>query len=69
MFAKEKSAGNRKKAEKTETGKASIGLIHAQAEINRNYVCFNLPLHLKYMLLGKRLPYVYSLFFLVVRTN
>ena len=68
MFAKEKSAGNRKKAEKTETGKASIGLIHAQAQIiNRNYVCFNLPLHLKYMLLGKRLPY--SLFFLVVRTN
>lgn len=63
MFAKEKSAGNRKKAEKTETGKASIALIHAQTEMNRNYICFNVPLHLKYML------YVYSLFFWVVRTN
>jgi len=47
VFAREKSAGNRKKAEKTETGKASIMLIHAQTEINRNYVCFNLPLRLK----------------------
>ena len=47
MFAKEKSAGNRKKAEKTETGKDSIGLIHAQEQINKNYVCFHLPLHLK----------------------
>ena len=47
MFAREKSAGNRKKAEKTETGKASIELIHTQTEMDRNYVCFNLPLHLE----------------------
>ena len=47
MFAREKSAGDRKNAEKTETGKASIELIHTQTEIHRNYVCFNLALHLK----------------------
>ena len=47
VFERENSARNRKKAEKTETGKASIALIHAKTEIDRNYVCFNLPLHLK----------------------
>ena len=47
MFAREKSAGNRKRADKTETGKTSMALIHAQTEIDRNYVCFNLPYHLK----------------------
>ena len=47
VFEREKSARNRKKAETTKTGKASIPLIHAKTEIDRNYFCFNLPLHLK----------------------
>ena len=69
VFEREKSARNRKKVEKTETGKASIALIHSKTEIDRNYFCFNLPLHLKTYPCWQALPYVYSLFFLVVRTN